>query len=62
MGHHHNKQIRGPPTRDLFNTAKGADQRTGVAVVVEARIQSYLRTACTMVTRQTIAPNIVPSS
>jgi hypothetical protein len=25
MGHSRNKQTRGPPTRDLINTAKGAD-------------------------------------
>jgi hypothetical protein len=62
MGHPCNKQTREPPTRDLINTAKGADQRTGVAVVAVARILSDLRITCTMVTRQTIAPKIVPSS
>jgi hypothetical protein len=38
MGHPLNKQTRGPPTRDLINTAKGIDQQTGATVVVEARI------------------------
>jgi hypothetical protein len=62
MGHPHNKQTRGPPTRDLINTAKAIDQQTGATVVVEARIQLDLCTACTTVMRQTIAPKIVPSS
>jgi hypothetical protein len=46
MGHPHNKQTRGPPTRDLINIAKGADQRTRTVVVAEACIQSDLCTAC----------------
>jgi hypothetical protein len=62
MGHHHNKHTREPPTRDLINTAKGADQRNRATVVAEAYIQLDLRTACTTVMRQTIAPKIVPSS
>jgi hypothetical protein len=36
MGHPHNKQTKGPPTKDLINTTKGVDQRTGAVVVVEA--------------------------
>jgi hypothetical protein len=62
MGHHRNTQPRGPPTRDLINIAKRVDQRTGAAVVAEAHIQSDIRTACTTITRQIIAPKIVPSS
>jgi hypothetical protein len=38
MGHPHNKQTRGPPTRDLINTAKGADQQTRATVVAEVHI------------------------
>jgi hypothetical protein len=37
-GHPHNKQTRGPLTRDVINTAKGEDQRTGIAVMAEACI------------------------
>jgi hypothetical protein len=41
MGHDHNKQTTSPPpTRDLINTTKEVDQRTGVAVVAEARTRS----------------------
>jgi hypothetical protein len=63
MGHHHNKQTRAPPpTKDLINTTKLVDQRTGAAVMAEAHTQSDLYTACTMVMRWTIAPKIVPST
>jgi hypothetical protein len=63
MAHHLNKQTRAPPLiRDLTNTTKGADQRTRAAIVTEARTQSDLRIACTMVIRQTITPKIVPST
>jgi hypothetical protein len=62
MGHPHNKQTRGPPTRDLINRVKGVDQRTGATVAAEACIESDLRTLCTTVTRQAITPKIVLSS
>jgi hypothetical protein len=63
MGHDRNKQTTSPPpTRDLINTTKWVDQRTGAAVMAEAHTRSYLRTACTTVMRWTIAPKIVPST
>jgi hypothetical protein len=39
MVHHHNKQTRGPLTRDLINTTKEVDQLIGAAVMAKARIQ-----------------------
>jgi hypothetical protein len=63
MGYPHNKHSRAPPlTRDSINTTKGADQRTGPAIMAEAHILSDLRTACTTMMKRTIALKIIPFS
>jgi hypothetical protein len=63
LGRHRSKQATTPPsTRDSTNTTKGVEQQIGAMTEVEAHTQSDLFTACTTITRRTIAPKIAPST